>query len=139
MEHKNLEEILRELVADYLHTSCDEEEVNDVVKFWDDKCEPQLAMVYDCMACEMLYLRHVSLGKRQEFETSEEPYVEVVKCTQRKLQASKFKAGLLKDSELEDLNKNLDHFLAAAESKKPQFVPKHKQEKRHYTEEHMIQ
>ena len=90
-------------------------------------------MSYHCMACEMLYLLQVSLGKKQEFAKSEEPSFEVVKRTERKLQALKPKAGLLKDSELEDLNKHLDHFLAAAEYRKPQFVPTHKREKRHYT------
>ena len=133
MGHEHLEESLRELMADYVHTSCDEEEINDVVKFWDAKCQEQPTMSYDCMAREMLYLRQVSLCKKQEFAKSEEPSLEVVKQTQRKLQELKSKAGLLKDSELKDLNKHLDHFLAAAESRKPQFVPTHKREKRHYT------
>ena len=133
MGHEHLEESLRELMADYVHTSCDEEEINDVVKFWDAKCQQQPTMSYDCMAREMLYLRQVSLGKKQESAKCEEPSVQVVKRTQRKLKALKSKAGLLKDSELEDLNKHLDHFLAAAESRKPQFVSTHKREKWHYT------
>ena len=33
MGHEHLEESLRELMAGYVHTSCDEEEINDMVKF----------------------------------------------------------------------------------------------------------
>ena len=133
MGHQHLEGSLKELLANYLHTLYDEEEVNDVVKFWDAKCEQQPTMSSDCMAREMLHLRHVSLGKKQEIAKSEEPSVEIVKSTQRKLQALKSKAGLLKDSELEDLNKHLDNFLVVTKSRTPRYVPTHKREKRHYT------
>ena len=35
MGHQYLKGSLKELMADHLHTLCDEEEVNDVVKLWD--------------------------------------------------------------------------------------------------------
>ena len=64
MGHQYLEGSLKEIMADYLHILCDEEEVNDVIKFWDAKCELQPLISSGCMACEMLHLRHVSLGKK---------------------------------------------------------------------------
>ena len=100
MGHQHFEGSLKELMADYLHTLCDEEEVSDTVQFCDAKCEQQPTMSSDYMAHEMLYLWHVSLGKNQEIAKSEEPSVEIVMRTQRKLPALKSKVGLLKDSEL---------------------------------------